>query len=41
MVGIEPTPSKSNDWTPLSPCQLGHVEADISEMSRMSETQLV
>jgi hypothetical protein len=23
MAGIEPTPSKSNDWTPLSPCQLG------------------
>ncbi len=22
MAGIEPTPSKSNDWTPLSPCQL-------------------
>jgi hypothetical protein len=23
MAGIEPTPSKSNDWTTLSPCQLG------------------
>jgi hypothetical protein len=23
MAGIEPMPSKSNDWTPLSPCQLG------------------
>jgi hypothetical protein len=23
MAEIEPTPSKSNDWTPLSPCQLG------------------
>jgi hypothetical protein len=23
MVGIEPTLSKSNNWTPLSPCQLG------------------
>ncbi len=22
MAGIEPMPSKSNDWTPLSPCQL-------------------
>jgi hypothetical protein len=22
-AGIEPTPPKSNDWTPLSPCQLG------------------
>jgi hypothetical protein len=22
MAGIEPTPSKSHDWTPLSPCQL-------------------
>ncbi len=25
MAGIEPTPSKSNDWTPLSRCQLGQV----------------
>ena len=23
MAGIEPTPSKAYDWTPLSPCQLG------------------
>jgi hypothetical protein len=23
MARIEPTPSTSNDWTPLSPCQLG------------------
>ncbi len=23
MAGFEPTPSKSNDWTPLSPCQVG------------------
>ncbi len=28
MAGIEPTPSKSNDWTPLSPCQLGQGGGD-------------
>jgi hypothetical protein len=24
MAGIEPTPSKSQDWTALSPCQTYH-----------------
>jgi hypothetical protein len=29
MAGIEPTPSKSNDWTPRLPCQLGQVPSHL------------